>query len=89
MESLLISKELFDFIFEECEKFRERTGHGVNVEDVLFSYFNSTDKDFHILNDWDEGENNDPYWNKERNEHSAIVFLKDICKKIGLNCSEQ
>tara|TARA_R110000851_G_scaffold275123_1_gene427761 strand:+ start:846 stop:1094 length:249 start_codon:yes stop_codon:yes gene_type:complete len=77
-----LTKELYDFIDIECEKFKEKTFNDVDVNDVLYSYLYSTKEDFYILNDWDEGENNDPFWNKELNEHSAIIFLKQMCKKI-------
>jgi len=86
MKALTLTKELFDFIFNECEKFKENTwsGNDVDVQDVLYSYFNSTPETFCILSDWDEGENNDPFWNHERNEHSVIVFLKDICQTLNI-----
>ena len=79
-----LTKELYEFIENECEKFQEDTwgGNDVDVNDVLYSYLYSTKETFCILNDWDEGKNNDPFWNDELNEHSAIVFLKQMCKKI-------
>jgi len=79
-----LTKELYGFIENECEKFEKETwgGNDVDVNDVLYSYLHSTKETFCILNDWDEGEGNDPFWNKELNEHSAIVFLKQICNKI-------
>jgi hypothetical protein len=83
---LKMTKEVFDFIYDECAKFKEKTwdGNDVDVQDVLYSFFNSTPDTFHVLNDWDEGKNNDPFWNEEKAEHSAIVFLKEICEKIKL-----
>jgi hypothetical protein len=77
-----LTKELYEYIENECKKFEEKTFNDVNVNDVLYSYLHSTKETFCILNDWDEGKNNDPFWNDELNEHSAIVFLKQICKKI-------
>ena len=79
-----LTKELYEFIENECEKFEKETwcGNDVDVNDVLYSYLYSTKETFCILNDWDEGKNNDPFWNEELNEHSAIVFLKQMCKKI-------
>jgi hypothetical protein len=84
---LKMTKELFDFIYNECEKFKNKTwqGNDVDVQDVLYSLFYSSDETFCILNDWDEGENNDPFWDKEKNEHSVIVFLKEICEKVKSN----
>jgi len=84
MKTLLLTPQLLQWICEECKKFQESVSmlHDVDLQDVLYSYLNSSDESFCIWNDWDEGENNDPYWNKELNEHSAIVFLKDICKRI-------
>ena len=79
-----LTKELYEFIENECEKFLENTwvGNDVDVNDVLYSYLYSTKETFYILNDLDEGKNNDPFWNNELNEHSAIVFLKQMCNKI-------
>ncbi len=84
MINLLISATLLDWIQNECIKFQERTNyeHPVEVYDVLYSLLNSTDDSFCIYNDWDEGKNNDPFWNEEKDEHSAIVFLEEICKEI-------
>lgn len=79
-----LTKELYEFIENECKKFKEETwtGNDVDVNDVLYSYLYRTKEIFHILNDWDEGKNNDPFWNDEFNEHSAVVFLKKMCEKI-------
>ena len=79
-----MTKEIFDFIFDECEKFERETwaGNDVDVQDVLYSFFHSDEQTFRILNDWNEGENNDPFWNKDLNEHSAIVFIKEMCEKL-------
>lgn len=87
MAELKMTKEVFSFIEDECAKFQERTwgGNDVDVEDVLYSFLFSEPDCFHILNDWDEGKNNDPFWDEEKDEHSAIVFLKEMCEKIKLN----
>ncbi len=83
---MVLTKELYEYIDEECERFKERTTpyHDVDVHDVIYSYLFSKGDDFHILNDWDEGKANDPYWNDELNEHSVIVFLKRMCGEIDL-----
>lgn len=87
MKQLKMTKEVFDFIYDECQKFQEKTwaGNDVDVQDVLFSFFYSTEDTFFTLNDWDEGKNNDPFWDEEKNEHSAIVFLKGICNRLRQN----
>lgn len=87
MEEIKMTKEVFDFIFDECQRFQQKTwsGNDVDVQDVLYSFFHSTDETFCILNDWDEGEFNDPFWDKGENNHSVIVFLKDICNRLRQN----
>lgn len=82
MNSLLLTKEVFRLIYDECIAFEKTTGHDVDVQDVLYSFLHSTPDTFCILNDWDEGKYNDPFWNEDKNEHSAISFLKDMCDKI-------
>lgn len=77
-----LNKEIYELIENECDKHNEETCNMVDVGDVIYSFLYSTDKCFHILNDWDEGRNNDPFWNDELNEHSAIVFLKQICDNL-------
>ena len=79
-----LTKELYEFIENKCEKFEKETwgGNDVDVNDVLYSLLYSDDETFYILNDWDEGKNNDPFWDEQRNEHSAICFLKDIIVEI-------
>lgn len=86
MSQLKITKELYLFIQNECNEFVKKTwdANCVDVNDVLYSFLFSNENEFHILNDWDEGKNNDPFWNEEKNEHSAIVFLKELCEKIKL-----
>jgi len=77
-----LTKELYDIIDNDCQSFEDKTGYDVDVNDILYSYLQSSEKVFYILNDWDEGKDNDPFWNEEKNEHSAIVFIKEMCKKI-------
>ena len=91
MEKLLLTKDLFNWICAECEAFQETTwaGNDVDTNDVLYSYFNSTPDQFVILNDWNEGKSNDPFWNDELNEHSAIVFIKQMVDKLKANVNLQ
>jgi hypothetical protein len=85
MAELKITTDTFNFVYEECKKFRHETQdcYDVTIEDVFYSYFNSTNNTFHVLRDWDEGENNDPFWNKKKDEHSVYVFLKEMCEKLA------
>lgn len=80
-----ITKEIFDWINAECEAFEKATwaGNDVDAHDVMYSYFYSTSDRFALLNDWDEGKANDPFWNDELNEHSAIVFIKQMVDKLN------
>ena len=73
-----LSKEIYEFIEKACDEFNDSTGYDVDVNDVIYSYMYSDDVDFRILNDWNEGKGNDPFWNDELNEHSVIVFLKKM-----------
>jgi len=82
IDKMELSKEIYELIESECDKHNEETCNMVDFGDVIYSFLYSTDECFHILNDWDEGRNNDPFWNDELNEHSAIVFLKQICDKL-------
>ena len=77
-----LTKELYIWIENECDLFNNNTGYFVDPNDVLYSYLFSTFDTFHILNDWDEGKSNDPFWNEELNEHSVIVFLKQTCANL-------
>lgn len=82
----MIDKEKYELINKRISQFNERTDGfyelDLTIEDVLFSLFESPENEFHILNDWDEGEGSDPFWNKELNEHSVIVFLKEIVNEL-------
>jgi hypothetical protein len=85
MKRLILTKELFNCISDECEAFQAATwpGNDVDPNDVLYSFFNSTPEQFAILSDWDEGKENDPFWNDELNEHSAIVFIRKMVDKLN------
>jgi len=71
-------ESLFDTIKEECKLFQEKTTYDVHLYDVIFSYGNPDC----ILNDWDEGKDNDPFWNEELNCHSAYVFIEEMAELI-------
>lgn len=85
MRQLILTKELFNWMVDECEAFQEATwaANDVDITDVLYSYFNSTPERFALLNDWDEGKANDPFWNDELNDHSVIVFIKQMVDKLN------
>lgn len=88
MQEILLTKELYDFIDEQCEAFNDKTHYGVDVNDILFSLLHNENFDqagpFLILNDWDEGKGNDPWWNDELNEHSAVCFIMEVCKAVSI-----
>jgi hypothetical protein len=73
-----LTKEAYEFIDSACNDFNESPGYDVDVNAFIYSYLYSDDKCFRILNDWDEGKGNDPFWNNELNEHSVIVFIKKM-----------
>lgn len=72
IETLLIK------IKQECESFEKKTGYNVDLNEIIFAYGNKG----YILNDWNEGKDNDPFWNEELNEHSAIVFINEMTALI-------
>lgn len=84
---LRINNHTFDFIENEIKKFCEETHgeHDVTFDEIIFAYINPG----HILNDWDEGEGNDPYWNKELNKHSAIVFIEKTVQTLRSKYGEE
>lgn len=70
-----------------CREHNDKTYNDVQVGDVIYSYCkfeeNGFDWDkFHVTNDWDEGKNNDPFWDEDLNMHSAESFILRTCKKI-------
>jgi len=75
---ITITKETFDWLYDQLEAHNERTHNGVDATDILFTYFNPG----MVLNDWDEGRNNDPFWDNELNEHSAIVFIEQTVEQL-------
>ena len=87
MKELKMTKEVYDFISKEIEAFNERTNYEyeMNFDEVLFSFLESTETTHYVLYDHDEGKNNDPYWDEEKNMHSCYSFLEDMNKKIKLN----
>jgi len=78
----VVTKGQFEFILQECRKHNDLTSNFVEVGDVLYSLFRSTPETFHMLNDWDEGHDNDPHWCYVSNQHSAIKFIKDTINKL-------
>jgi hypothetical protein len=80
MREIKLTKELYLSIANEYRKFRQRTGgiYDVGLDDILYSCFESTPEKFAILNDWDEGPENDPFWDIEKDEHCVHVFLKEM-----------
>jgi hypothetical protein len=87
MAELKMTIEVLKFIMKECDSFNERTcnEYDMDAEEVLFSFLESTETTHHVLNDWSEGKNNDPYWDEVKNMHSCYSFLEDMNKKIKLN----
>jgi hypothetical protein len=86
METLNLTKEQYEYIDELIRIHRETTYNEVDFGDILFSWFHNDDfsniSNFYIDNDWDEGSDNDPFWDFERDEHSAICFIFDTCVLI-------
>lgn len=70
-------------ITEEIVKFNLMTDNYYADDDSLFEEVEfAYNNPGYIFNDWDEGENNDPYWNKEKNMNSVIFFIEETIKKI-------
>jgi hypothetical protein len=84
MTPLVLTQEMFDFIQKEINEFNQRTNYeyDMDFEEVLFSFLHSTDETQYVLNDWDEGEYNDPYWDNEKNQHCCEVFLEQMNIKL-------
>jgi len=78
MES--ISKDKYDFIRLECKKFIKETGRLYDVEpnEIIHTYFYPNE----ILYDWDEGKNNDPFWDEETNTHSVVSFINKTVQRL-------
>lgn len=85
MEKLFMTKELHDKVEIKIEEHNDLTHNSVDFGDILFTWFNNEDfnsRGLLVLNDWDEGKNNDPFWDEVRNEHSAVSFIIDMCLLI-------
>ena len=76
MKSINLTKELYEYIKNECKKHKVKTLCNVDFIDVLYSYLYSTDNEFSTLNEWDD------FWGIYPNGHPAITFIKEMCKKI-------
>ena len=85
-----LTKERYEYIESRVKAFNESTNdwHSVDVNDVLYSLLYNeqanNESRFMVLNDWDEGEPNDPYWDKVNNCHSTSTFLMQMFR----DCSE-
>jgi len=81
---LKITKEIYEFISTEIQNFNKRTNYEyhMDMEEVLFSFLESDELTHYVLNDWDEGKNNDPYWDEIKNMHSCYSFLEDMNNKL-------
>ena len=81
---MVLTEKQFLVIEQRVDEFNERTCgiHGIDYGDVIYSYFKSSNNRFLILNDWDEGKPNDPYWNDETNEHSAIHLIRTLIEEL-------
>jgi hypothetical protein len=84
MKKLILTKHIYDFIDNEIRLFNEKTNdeYHMDFQEVLFSFLHSTDETHYVLNDWDEGKDNDTYWNEDKNKHCCEVFLEEINIKI-------
>jgi hypothetical protein len=69
------TKEDIDFLLEKIDKQVDQYPmYDITLSDVLYSLFNPN----HVLNDWDEGKYNDPYWDDVKNQHRAYTMLEEI-----------
>lgn len=84
MRELVINKTVFEFIENEIKQFNERTlnTYDMDFEEVLYSYIESTDDIHYVLNDWDEGKSNDPFWDDEKDMHCCYSFLEYMNDKL-------
>lgn len=74
-----ITKEQLDFLMDACKKHNDLTNNGVCIVDILYSALNPG----YILNDWNEGEGNDPFWDKVNNCHSAESFINKTINELN------
>ena len=75
---ILINNIQLDYLLDKCREHQETKYNHVDVSDILYSYLNTG----YILNDWDEGESNDPFLDKENNCHSAESFINEMVKYL-------
>lgn len=83
---ITIDKNIYQYIDLEIQRFIKRTweGNDVDFNDVIYSFLYSTKDTFCVLNDWDEGKDNDPYWDEEKNMHSVESFLVYIVDELRM-----
>ena len=91
MKKLILTESIYDFIDNEIRQFNEKTNHeyDMDFQEVLFSFLHSTDETHYVLNDWDEGKYNDPYWDEDKNQHCCEVFLEEMNLKINELCKSK
>ena len=73
--------EKYDLINDMLLLFQSSTNNEYSEfgwEDIAFTIFSSTPNETHILFDWDEGKNNDPYWDEDLNKHCVYAFLDRV-----------
>jgi hypothetical protein len=86
---MIVDHKLTHYLWDKCIEHNKETYNSVELGDIIYSYtyfetngFNWDD--FHVTNDWDEGESNDPFWDKELNMHSAESFILKTCKELKI-----
>ena len=88
MKTLNITKKQFEEFDRLIQSHEDNTHNNVDFNDVIFSWFHNDRfgvehfDHFIVWNDWDEGKANDPHWNDTYNEHSAIVFIMEMCMML-------
>lgn len=83
MKHKLFTASLINFLQDKCDQHNKETYNDVDLGDILYTYFNSDNETIRMLNDWDEGKNNDPWWDEKKNMHSAESFILDMCEEIN------
>lgn len=82
---MVLTNTKYRLIKDELDLFHFKTNnyyiYDFGWEDVLFTLMESEPDNVYILNDWDEGKNNDPYWDEEKDKHCIYSFLEDIYYK--------
>jgi hypothetical protein len=84
MKDLKITIETWRFIMSELGAFNERTNYeyDMTMDEVLYSYLESTNETLCAFTDWDEGKGNDPYWDDVKDKHCCCSFLEDMNEKL-------